>query len=120
MEEYRTVIEAVVELLEKGYTIDFSALEDTFSGFKKPHSYNLAPDDFFIDEIYRCKEEGEDGLTESTFVFGISSHKYKLKGIAINVVKEDESTGPGLMYRIKHMFGSLKNWISGDKEASLN
>ncbi len=119
MEEYRTVIEAVSELLEKGYTIDFSTLENTLSGFKKPHSFNTSPDDFFIDEIYRCKEEDE-GSTESTFVFAISSSKYKLKGIAINVIREDESEDPGLMHRIKHMFGSLRNWMSGNKETSLN
>lgn len=120
MEEYRTVIEAVSELLEKGYTIDFSALENAFSGFKKPHSFNISPDDFFIDEIYQCKEEGDNGLTESTFVFAISSNKYKLKGIAVNVLKEDEYEGPGLMYRIKNIFGALRNWMTGNKEARLN
>ncbi len=84
MEEYITLMDAVSVLAERGYIIDFNIVETTLTGFRQFSSLTIPPDDFKIDKIYKCTDEDE--LTNTAFVFAISSKRYKLKGILINSV----------------------------------
>lgn len=88
MEEYKTFIEIVTELMNRGYSIDFSELENVLYGFHKAHSLNIPPEDFLIDEVYCCDDDEEAGLT---YIFAISSRKYRFKGIVINGIADDNA-----------------------------
>lgn len=103
MEEYKTLIEVVSDLIEKGYLIDFSPMENILRGFQKAETFNVPPEDFLIDQIYCCEDENDEMAT--TFVFAISSKKYKFKGIVINALtNEDSVTVLGTISKIKNQF----------------
>ncbi len=103
MEDYRTLIEVVSELVEKGYSIDFTPLENVLHEFQKAHSINIPPEDFLIDEIHCCDDDGDEaGLT---YIFAISSKKHRFKGILINALSdEDSGMFPELFLKIKNAF----------------
>lgn len=91
MEEFFYLIEIIEYLVEDGYSVNFSELEKILSDVKPNNSKILLPKDFKIDKIYTCKESVSD--TYYTFVFAISSHRYKFKGILINAIEQQsEST----------------------------
>lgn len=113
METYGTLIEIVTELVDRGYSIDFNELEQVLYGFHKTHLVNVPPEDFLIDEVYCCDNEGETGMT---YIFAVSSKKYRFKGIVINGLTNDNtSLFVGAAEKIKkglvQMLNSVKPWI---------
>lgn len=104
MEEYKTLIEIVGELIERGYTIDFSLLENTFQDLQSISSVNPSTNDFLIDEVHRCNDNDSE---EATFVFAISSQKNHFKGIVINALSNDDNDNISPLY----------NWYNKIKSA---
>lgn len=106
-----TLVEAITHLLTKGYDPDFKPLGGKASGLPKAHSLNYSPDDFFIDEIFRC-EDGEGEEKEITYVFAVSSRRYGLKGIVTNILKEEDSENLGLLRKIRMAFSGFREYFS--------
>lgn len=80
--DYETVTEAMADLKELGYTIDFSFMADKDYLFSHETSTQLSPDDFDIDVFYRFEGDSDPG--DGMIVYAISSKKYNLKGILVN------------------------------------
>lgn len=79
---YDTVTEAMADLKELGYTIDFSILTDKECLICHLTNTVLSPDDFEIDDFYRFEGESDPG--DNMIVYAISSKIKNLKGIVVN------------------------------------
>lgn len=89
MEEYRTLLEIVNELLERGYTIDFNLMEN-LNLFQNGYWTNVSAEDFEIDEVHIAEDETDaSGLL---LVFAISSRKHHVKGIVLNALTNGRSS----------------------------
>lgn len=87
MEEYYFLMDIVGDLVEKGYSVNFSGFEETFKNLNHNKNTELLPEDFKIDGIYKCKESVLDSYF--IFVFAVSSRQYKFKGIVVNAFEEE-------------------------------
>ena len=76
MSNYETVVEALVALKAKGYTVDFTIDFDKITC--REMNLILKPDDFEIREFYRF--EGDTNPSDEDIVFAIESKDGKVKG----------------------------------------
>ncbi|WP_223709345.1 phosphoribosylpyrophosphate synthetase [Niabella beijingensis] len=97
---YDTLSEAVDDLIRRGYTEDFLAMEEKDCLYCNRNSLELSPEDFEIDEIYRF--EGMTDPADESIVFAISSQKHNIKGTVIN------SFGADFGYRSSKLVERLK------------
>lgn len=79
---YDTVSEAVNDLQNLGYTVDFSIIADKECIVCHRTRTELSPDEFEIDEFYRF--EGDTDPGDEMIVYAISSTKNNVKGILVN------------------------------------
>src|SRR5690554_472744 len=79
---YDTVTEAITDLKNLGYTIDFSILTEEECLICHQTATTLSPDDFEIDGFYRF--EGESDPEDQMIVYAISAKNKSLKGIVVN------------------------------------
>jgi len=79
---YDTVIEALNDLIERGYSNDFSVLADDECLICNQTSHQLSPEEFEIDEIYRF--EGMTDPGDEMILYAISSKNHKIKGTVLN------------------------------------
>lgn len=115
MEECRTFLEIISELIDKGYVLDFSLLENTFQGFQKPSSINTTTNDFLIDKVYRCNDDC-NSVQGTTFVFAISSKKHHFKGIVVNALSSVETAViPPYLNKIKQLVLNIIKCIKYQK-----
>lgn len=77
MKSYDTVTEAIKDLKERGYTIDFNIAEDKI--ISPANNIALHPEEFEIVEVYRF--EGESNPDDEDVVYAIESKDKKAKGI---------------------------------------
>jgi hypothetical protein len=80
MKNYETLVDATNDLYKRGYTANLSLEGDTLDD--KAQDIHMEADDFEIDEFYRF--EGQSNPSDMSIVYGISSPKYKLKGVLVN------------------------------------
>jgi len=80
MKNYETLVDATNDMMKRGYTANLSLEGDTIDD--KEHDIHMGADDIEIDEFYRF--EGASNPSDMSIVYGISSAKYKLKGILVN------------------------------------
>jgi hypothetical protein len=81
MKNYETVSEAVTDLSNRGYTLNFNLREDTCIECREPSIF-LRPEEFEIDEVYRF--EGITDPGDSSIVLAISSHDHAAKGTLVS------------------------------------
>lgn len=77
MPAYETVTEAIRELKERGYKMDFNLKENCLIC----HDEKFNPDDFEISEVYRF--EGDTDPADEAVVYAIESNN-GMKGILVN------------------------------------
>lgn len=82
MKNYDSVFDAVDDLIERGYTIDFTMEPDKNYPPSDRTLIRLPSDEFQIDEIHRF--ESGNGLGDEVIVSAISSPAQRLKGIIVN------------------------------------
>jgi hypothetical protein len=80
MKNYETLVDATNDLYKRGYTANLSLEGDTIDD--KEQGIHMGADDFEIDEFYRF--EGQSNPSDMSIVYGISSPRYKLKGVLVN------------------------------------
>ena len=80
MESFDTLVEAINELKKQGYTEDFNLKQNCIEC--RNGEYTIFHNEFEIDKFFRF--EGESNPGDSSILYAISSHKYKLKGILVN------------------------------------
>ena len=80
MKNYETLVDATNDLYKRGYTANLSLEGDMLDD--KSQNVHMGADDFEIDEFYRF--EGQSNPSDMSIVYGISSQKYKLKGVLVN------------------------------------
>ena len=81
-QSYDTVSEAMADLRDLGYSIDFSILSEKECLICHLTGTELSPDDFEIDQFYRF--EGDTDPGDEMIVYAISSKKKGLKGLVVN------------------------------------
>lgn len=79
---YDTVSEAMTDLKNLGYNIDFSILTEKECLICHRTNATLSPEDFEIDHIYRFEGDSDPG--DEMIVYAISSTNNDLKGIVVN------------------------------------
>ncbi len=82
MKNYDSVFDAVNDLIERGYTIDFTMEPDKNRPQSDRTLIRLPSDEFQIDEIHRF--ESDNGLGHEVIVSAISSPIQRIKGIMVN------------------------------------
>lgn len=82
MKTYETVTEALSDLSQRGYTLDFSLLADKDCIHCSKHGHTLQVDEFVIDEIHRFDADSDPN--EEVVIYAISSPVYNLKGTLLN------------------------------------
>jgi hypothetical protein len=79
MHNYDTVTEALKDLKERGFTLDFNLQTDSLKCFDP--DIMLSPEEFEITEIYRF--EGDTNPDDQAIVYAIESH-HGQKGVFVN------------------------------------
>lgn len=79
---YDTASEAINDLQQRGYTMDFSIMSNEDCLICRRTTTQLSPEDFEIDQFYRF--EGNTDPGDEMIVYAISSPKFKVKGIVVN------------------------------------
>lgn len=82
MRSYETVSEAINDLFDRGYTIDFNIATDQDCLICNKAGLSLSPDEFQIDEVYRF--EGQTDPGDEMVVFAISSKALLVGGLIVN------------------------------------
>ena len=78
MKNFETMLDALNDLISRGYTADFSVDGDSDEMECKEKNIKMTADEFEIDEFYRF--EGESNPADMSILYGISSDKFNLKG----------------------------------------
>lgn len=103
LHNYDTLSEAVNDLIKRGYTTDFLLQEERHCLLCVNSTYELPPDDFAIDEVYRF--EGMTDPADESIVFAVSSEKHGIKGLVINSFGADFSARSSKLvaHLLKHL-----------------
>lgn len=80
MRDYQTVVEALTDLKNRGFNLDFNLANGVLHN--SDHNIRLQPEDFRICELYRF--EGMSDPADNSIVYGIESEKYNVKGVFVN------------------------------------
>ncbi|MGI4751322.1 MAG: hypothetical protein ACRYFB_11880 [Janthinobacterium lividum] len=80
MKNFETLLDALNDLISRGYTEDFNVDQDMMQCREK--DIKMSVDEFEIDEFYRF--EGESNPADMSILYGISSEKYNLKGTLVS------------------------------------
>lgn len=80
MKNFETLLDALNDLISRGYTEDFNVDEDMMQDREK--DIKMAVDEFEIDEFYRF--EGESNPSDMSILYAISSEKFNLKGTLVS------------------------------------
>ena len=80
MENYQTVSEALTDLKNRGFKLDFNLANGVLHSSSE--NIYLQPEDFSISELYRF--EGISDPADNSVVYGIISDKYNVKGVFVN------------------------------------
>jgi hypothetical protein len=80
MKDYQTMVEALNDLKERGYTLDFNLAKGVLHNPAK--NITLQPKDFEIAELYRFEGDSDPG--DNSILYAIKSDKYDAKGVFVN------------------------------------
>jgi hypothetical protein len=80
MKQFDNLVDALKDLLSRGYTIDFNIRENAVVCGEA--GVSLEPHEFEIDEVYRFEGMNNDP-GDSTILYAISSH-HGHKGVLVN------------------------------------
>ena len=80
MKNYETLLDALNDLISRGYTEDFNVDHDRMQCREK--HIEMTADEFEIDEFYRF--EGMTNPSDMSILYGISSEKYNIKGTLVS------------------------------------
>ncbi len=83
MKNYHTISDAVNNLFQEGYTIDYTTEAGEVCCADHLSLIKLPGDDFEIDKIYRFQQR--KSLNGETVVMAVSSPGQKVKGLMVNV-----------------------------------
>ena len=104
MEKTKTLGDVIGDLIERGYSLDFQAVEQAKYELGEERVQILPANGFKIDEVYCC----EDGSSDFMYVFAVSSMRYRMKGILINAVTTETSITVGdILKKIGNAFAML-------------
>jgi hypothetical protein len=80
MKDYETMVDALNDLKERGFNLDFNLAQGVLHNSTK--NITLHPKDFEIVELYRF--EGESDPADNSIVYALNSDKYNAKGVFVN------------------------------------
>jgi hypothetical protein len=104
MEKTKEMTDVVRELLDRGYSLSFEALEQARDDWGEEIDQPPPARKFLIDGVYRCR----DGSADIIYIFAISSTRYNMKSIVINAIAaETGDTLRDIFQKIKGAFAGL-------------
>lgn len=104
MEKTKEMTDVVGELLDRGYSLNFEALEQARYDWGEDIDQPLPAGKFIIDGVYRC----HDGSADVIYIFAVSSIRYNMKCIVINAIAaETGDTLRDIFQKIKGAFAGL-------------
>lgn len=78
--DYQTMVEALNDLKERGFTLDFNLANGVLHSSDADIALN--PEDFEICELYRF--EGMSDPTDNSILYAIKSDRYNIKGVFVD------------------------------------
>jgi len=93
MKTYNNLVEAVNDLVKRGYTENLGMEGDTVGDKEK--NIEMKADEFEIDEFYRF--EGESNPDDTSIVYAVTSMKYNIKGILVNAYGSYADNSPSVI-----------------------
>lgn len=80
MRDYETMVEALADLKQRGFTLDFNLANGVLHN--SDSDITLNPDDFEICEFYRF--EGMSDPTDNSILYAIKSNKFNVHGVFVD------------------------------------
>ncbi|WP_034260457.1 hypothetical protein [Altibacter lentus] len=80
MKAYGTLTEAINDLTQRGYTINFNLKSDSVESMT--NHLKIKPDEFEIDEVHRFQEMSD--VDNESILYAISSTLYDARGLLVN------------------------------------
>ena len=80
MKSYETLVDALQDLNQRGYTANLTLDGDTIND--NSNNIKMYADDFEMKEFYRF--EGATNPSDTSIVYAIRSDKYNLQGVLVN------------------------------------
>ncbi len=111
MKTYNDLVEAINDLMKRGYTENLSLDGDTVDD--KDKKVQMKADDFEIDEFYRF--EGASNPDDTSIIYAVSSPKYNLKGVLVNAYGAYANNSESAIEAKLHHYQVSKNLHREDK-----
>ena len=80
MKYYQTMVEALEDLKDRGFVLDFNLTKGMLHN--SAENVTLQPEDFEIVEIHRFEGASDPG--DNSILYAINSDKYDIKGVFVN------------------------------------
>lgn len=111
MTQALTLNDVIEELLDKGYSPGCDMAEQAMPAFHQDCVQQLPTQDFTIDEVYCCRENNYS--QDIVYVFAVSSQKYEMKGIVINLIEMKKNITLKEVYKkVKNAFRYFRGWLN--------
>jgi len=101
MKNYETLLDALKDIQERGYTEDFNVDSANDALICVQKDIKLTADEFEIDEFHRF--EGMSNPDDMSILYAISSPKYNLKGSLVSAYGTySENQAPTIQAKLNH------------------
>ena len=101
MKNYDTLLDALKDIQERGYTEDFNVSNDDDTLICVQKDIKLTADEFEIDEFHRF--EGPSNPDDMSILYAIRSDKYNVKGSLVSAYGTySENQAPAVQAKLNH------------------
>jgi hypothetical protein len=99
MKNYETLLDALKDIIERGYTEDFNVDSENDALECKEKNIKMTADEFEIDEFHRF----EGPTNPSDILYAITSEKYNLKGSLVSAYGTySDNQSPTIAAKLNH------------------
>lgn len=101
MKNYDTLLDALKDIVERGYTEDFNIDDENDALECKEKNLKIKAEDFEIDEFHRF--EGPTNPSDMSILYAITSQKYNVKGSLVSAYGTySENQAPTVLAKLHH------------------
>ncbi|MVN21902.1 phosphoribosylpyrophosphate synthetase [Mucilaginibacter arboris] len=101
MKNYDTLLDALKDIVERGYTEDFNIDDENDALEDREKKIKMTADEFEIDEFHRF--EGATNPSDMSILYAISSPKFNIKGSLVSAYGTySENQAPTVLAKLHH------------------